>query len=59
MYPSEPIVAKRSLKIIVIAFFDREHRLENREGQVIRRTLARHPEHFVELAEKRTCRRTG
>jgi hypothetical protein len=36
MYSSEPIVAKRSLKIIPIALFDREHRLENREVQVIR-----------------------
>jgi hypothetical protein len=59
MYSSEPIVAKRSLKIIPITFFDREHRLENREVQIIRRALARHPEYFVELAEKHTCGRTG
>jgi hypothetical protein len=59
MYSSEPIVAKLSLKIMPIAFFDREHRLENREVHVIRRTLARHPEYFVEFAEKHTCGRTG
>jgi hypothetical protein len=59
VYSSKPIIAKRSLKIKLIAFFDQEHRLEGREVQVVRRTLARHTEYSVEFAEKHTYGRTG